>query len=201
MGGGRDRGRAVRACLNLIDLAGSERVSSACSMLSPAHMKELSSINKSLSCLASCIAHLSTKGGAGGHVPYRDSLLTRLLQNSLGGNSRTVLLATVSPDERCVDETLSTLRFADRAKRVVLRAVPNAAGVGETLEQQRKRFEVGIQGRAGQGRGGSARESTRWDGWEGENGKRGGRGGMRGKGGLVLAFGRGERGGRIHFEK
>ena len=99
-------------------------------------------INKSLSALANCISALSQSNRA--HVPYRDSVLTRLLQDSLGGNSRTLLIATVSPADKCVDESLSTLRFADRAKHVMLRATVNPTDVGETLVQQRRRFEARI---------------------------------------------------------
>ena len=71
-------------------------------------------------------------------------MLTRLLQDSLGGNSRTLLIATVSPADKCIDESLSTLRFADRAKHVMLRATVNPTDVGETLVQQRRRFEARI---------------------------------------------------------
>ena len=99
-------------------------------------------INKSLSALANCIAALSNSSRT--HVPYRDSVLTRLLQASLGGNSRTLLIATVSPADKCVDESLSTIRFADRAKHVMLKATPNSTDIGDTLLQQRRRFEARI---------------------------------------------------------
>ncbi|KAL1530050.1 hypothetical protein AB1Y20_000972 [Prymnesium parvum] len=135
--------RAIRARLNLVDLAGSERVGPATApMLSSDHMREMAAINKSLSALANCISALTMRKK--GHVPYRDSVLTRLLQASLGGNSKTLLIATVSPADRSIDETLSTLRFADRAKHVMLRAVTNSAEVGDTLQQQRRRFEARI---------------------------------------------------------
>ena len=80
------------------------------------HVKELTSINKSLSSLGNVISALSSASRT--HVPYRDSKLTRLLQDSLGGNTRTVLVACVAPTELHSAETISTLQFADRAKQV-----------------------------------------------------------------------------------
>lgn len=88
-------------------------------------VSEMTNINVSLYTLGRVIAALSTpnsngEGGARkGHVPYRDSKLTRLLQDSLGGNTRTRIIATLSPASQSVDETISTLRFADRAKQVM----------------------------------------------------------------------------------
>lgn len=91
-----------------------------------AHVNEMTNINVSLYTLGRVIAALSTtmKTGDGErsrqpHIPYRDSKLTRLLQDSLGGNTRTCIIATLSPARECVDETISTLRFADRAKQVM----------------------------------------------------------------------------------
>ena len=133
----------LRARLSLVDLAGSERVSGERSLtLDKQHRREMASINTSLSALASCIAALTQPDRT--HVPYRDSLLTRLLQRSLGGNARTLLLAAVSPALGAVDETLSTLRFADRAKRVTLRATVNPTDASESLQQQRARYESHI---------------------------------------------------------
>ncbi|KOO35669.1 kinesin-like protein, partial [Chrysochromulina tobinii] len=146
--GGRGANRTVCAKLNLVDLAGSERMASEsgnAALGEQQHKREMVAINKSLSALANCISALA-QGGKRSHVPYRDSVLTRLLQASLGGHSRTLLLATVAPSDKCADETISTLRFADRAKHVMLRAVPNApADLGETLQQQRRRFESRIE--------------------------------------------------------
>ena len=145
-GGGGGGGGATRARLNLVDLAGSERMPTGTTDGGPglarAHQAEMGHINKSLSALANCIAALSSKDRT--HVPYRDSVLTRLLQASLGGNSRTLLIATVSPADKCVDESLSTLRFADRAKHVMLKATSNHTDIGDTLVQQRRRFEARI---------------------------------------------------------
>lgn len=146
-GGGVAAAGATRARLNLVDLAGSERMPIGTSdgsgpVLARAHQAEMAHINKSLSALANCIAALSNSSRT--HVPYRDSVLTRLLQTSLGGNSRTLLIATVSPADKCVDESLSTIRFADRAKHVMLKATPNSTDIGDTLLQQRRRFEARI---------------------------------------------------------
>ena len=76
-------------------------------------MLELKQINLSLSTLGKVISGLA-QGNA--HINYRDSKLTRLLQDSLGGNTRTTLIATISPLSACVEESVSTLKFADRAR-------------------------------------------------------------------------------------
>ena len=79
-------------------------------------LKEGAAINKSLSALGNVINALAE--GKKSHVPYRDSKLTRLLQESLGGNALTVMIATVSPSVFNIDETLSTLQYANRAKNI-----------------------------------------------------------------------------------
>ncbi len=106
-----------RSKLNLIDLAGSEKYVTASELsTTKQHVKELTSINKSLSALGNVIAALSANNRS--HIPYRDSKLTRILQDSLGGNTKTVLIACVAPTVLHSQETLSTLQFADRAKNV-----------------------------------------------------------------------------------
>ncbi|KAK6110788.1 Kinesin motor domain family protein [Brugia pahangi] len=100
--------------LNLIDLAGSERQSKTESH--GERLKEATKINLSLSALGNVISALV--GGKSTHVPYRDSKLTRLLQDSLGGNSRTVMVANIGPASYNYEETLSTLRYANRAKKI-----------------------------------------------------------------------------------
>ena len=107
----------LKAKLNLVDLAGSEKWKTSIDMKEQ-RISELTHINKSLSTLGNCIAALTQRGRQ--HVPYRDSKLTRLLQDSLGGNTRTMFIATISPALRSIEETMSTLKFADRAKRIVL---------------------------------------------------------------------------------
>lgn len=102
------------AKINLVDLAGSERV--AKTGATGQRLKEGAAINKSLSALANVINALAEGGKK--HTPYRDSKLTRLLQQSLGGNSLTCMIATVSPASFNTDETLSTLQYANRAKNI-----------------------------------------------------------------------------------
>ena len=115
-------GISAKSKLILCDLAGSETVSKT--GVSGQQLEELKKINKSLSALGLVIHALTEGGGPGGasaprsHVPYRDSKLTRLLQECLGGNARTALLCAASPSAWNAAETLSTLRFGARAKKV-----------------------------------------------------------------------------------
>ncbi|ROT41361.1 kinesin-II 85 kDa subunit [Sodiomyces alkalinus F11] len=117
------------AKISLVDLAGSERATSTGA--TGARLKEGAEINRSLSSLGrviSALADLSTgkkKKGATTTVPYRDSVLTWLLKDSLGGNSMTAMIAAISPADINYDETLSTLRYADSAKRIKNHAVVN----------------------------------------------------------------------------
>uniref|UniRef100_A0A0D3CJB8 Kinesin motor domain-containing protein n=1 Tax=Brassica oleracea var. oleracea TaxID=109376 RepID=A0A0D3CJB8_BRAOL len=105
------------ARLNLVDLAGSERQKS--SGAEGDRLKEAANINKSLSTLGLVIMSLvDLAHGKHRHVPYRDSRLTFLLQDSLGGNSKTMIIANVSPSLCSINETLSTLKFAQRAKLI-----------------------------------------------------------------------------------
>ena len=113
-----------------VDLAGSEKIQAHQLSMTPSRMSELTAINQSLSCLGRCIRALTTKGTSG-HVPYRESKLTRLLQDSLGGNTRTAFFVTLSPSMSAVEESLSTLAFADRAKQVVVHAKVNRRASAE----------------------------------------------------------------------
>eukprot|EP00049_Salpingoeca_infusionum_P007204 m.117134 g.117134 ORF g.117134 m.117134 type:complete len:1509 (+) comp13624_c0_seq3:124-4650(+) len=119
--------------VNLVDLAGSERSDSAGTV--GIRLREGAAINKSLHTLGKVISLLAAKAAADPRkqvfIPYRDSVLTWILKESLGGNSRTAMLATISPSEANVDETLSTLRYADQARRIV-----NAATVNEDPNQR-----------------------------------------------------------------
>ena len=100
--------------LNLVDLAGSERQSKTGA--TGDRLKEATKINLSLSALGNVISALVD--GKSKHIPYRDSKLTRLLQSSLGGNTKTLMVACISPADNNYDETLSTLRYANRAKNI-----------------------------------------------------------------------------------
>nr|XP_036855445.1 kinesin-like protein KIF17 isoform X2 [Manis javanica] len=109
---GKDRLRAGK--LNLVDLAGSERQSKTGA--TGERLKEATKINLSLSALSNVISALVD--GRCKHIPYRDSKLTRLLQDSLGGNTKTLMVACLSPADNNYDETLSTLRYANRATNI-----------------------------------------------------------------------------------
>jgi kinesin family protein 3/17 len=110
-----ERGEHIRVGkLNLVDLAGSERQSKTGA--TGDRLKEATKINLSLSALGNVISALID--GKSQHIPYRDSKLTRILQDSLGGNTKTVMCANAGPAEYNYDETISTLRYANRAKNI-----------------------------------------------------------------------------------
>jgi kinesin family protein 1 len=108
----------VTSHMNLVDLAGSERADSTGA--TGDRLKEGCAINASLSALGNVISALADISGGKKKVfvPYRNSALTRLLQDALGGNSRTIMICALSPADINYDETLSTLRYADRAKKI-----------------------------------------------------------------------------------
>ncbi|XP_077993433.1 kinesin-like protein KIF28 [Glandiceps talaboti] len=115
---------AKSAVINLVDLAGSERAESTGA--TGDRLKEGAAINQSLSCLGNVISALADKAqGKNVRVPFRDSVLTKLLKNALGGNSKTIMIAALSPADINYEETLSTLRYADRAKQIKTAAVVN----------------------------------------------------------------------------
>eukprot|EP00741_Cyanophora_paradoxa_P000256 tig00000402_g248.t1 len=111
--------------INLIDLAGSERAESTGA--TGDRLKEGCAINQSLSALGNVISALAdaSTGKKGVFVPYRNSVLTRLLQDALGGNSKTIMICALSPADINYEETLSTLRYADRAKKIKNAAIKN----------------------------------------------------------------------------
>ena len=122
------------ARIRLVDLAGSERAKAT--EATGQRLREGSNINKSLTTLGRVIAALAGDSNSGNTsprkkqkelVPYRDSILTWLLKDSLGGNSKTAMVACISPSD--YDETLSTLRYADQAKRIRTRAIVNQDSV------------------------------------------------------------------------
>ena len=100
--------------LNMVDLAGSERLGKTGA--TGDRLKEATKINLSLSTLCHVISSLTDPKST--YVPYRDSKLTRLLQDSLGGNTKTIMIANVGPADYNYDETLNTLRYANRAKNI-----------------------------------------------------------------------------------
>ncbi|XP_041635040.1 kinesin-like protein KIF1C isoform X2 [Cheilinus undulatus] len=141
--------------ISLVDLAGSERADS--SGAKGTRLKEGANINKSLTTLGKVISALaemqSNKKRKSDFIPYRDSVLTWLLKENLGGNSRTAMIAALSPADINYEETLSTLRYADRAKQIRCNAVinedPNAKLIRELkAEVERLRnllFSQGLQ--------------------------------------------------------
>ncbi|CAM9174657.1 unnamed protein product, partial [Lampetra fluviatilis] len=118
--GREDRESHCRSKLHLVDLAGSERAKRTKAVGD--RLREGININRSLLALGNVISALGEEGAAwrAHHVPYRDSLLTRLLQDSLGGNSLTLMVACISSADSNLEETLNTLRYADRWGRVEL---------------------------------------------------------------------------------
>ena len=110
------------ATLSIIDLAGSERASATKNRGD--RLLEGANINKSLLALGNCINALCDPRRRN-HIPYRDSKLTRLLKFSLGGNCKTVMIVCVSPSSKHYDETLNTLKYADRAKKIKTKIIRN----------------------------------------------------------------------------
>nr|XP_031359763.1 kinesin-like protein KIF15 [Lonchura striata domestica] len=121
--------------LNLVDLAGSERQKDT--HTEGLRLKEAGNINRSLSCLGQVITALVDVGnGKQRHICYRDSKLTFLLRDSLGGNAKTCIIANVHPGSKCFGETLSTLNFAQRAKLIKNKAVVNEDTQGNVSQLQ-----------------------------------------------------------------
>ncbi|XP_073848830.1 kinesin heavy chain 73 isoform X2 [Musca autumnalis] len=131
--------------MSLVDLAGSERAVKTGAVGD--RLKEGSNINKSLTTLGLVISKLADqsngkKGSNDKFVPYRDSVLTWLLKDNLGGNSKTVMVATISPSADNFEETLSTLRYADRAKRIINHAVVNEDPNARIIRELRHEVET-----------------------------------------------------------
>lgn len=123
--------------LHLVDLAGSER--QAKTGATGQRLKEATQINLSLSTLGNVISALVD--GKSTHIPYRNSKLTRLLQDSLGGNSKTVMIANIGPADYNFDETISTLRYANRAKNIKNKAKINEDPKDALLREFQKEIE------------------------------------------------------------
>ncbi|XP_030950223.1 kinesin-like protein KIN-4A isoform X1 [Quercus lobata] len=129
------------AKLHLVDLAGSERAKRTGS--DGLRFKEGVHINKGLLALGNVISALGDekKRKEGVHVPYRDSKLTRLLQDSLGGNSRTVMIACISPADINAEETLNTLKYANRARNIQNKPVINRDPMSNEMLKMRQQLE------------------------------------------------------------
>uniref|UniRef100_A0A8C3B0N4 Kinesin family member 4 n=1 Tax=Cyclopterus lumpus TaxID=8103 RepID=A0A8C3B0N4_CYCLU len=134
---GTDKADSVVSKLHLVDLAGSERQKKT--KAEGDRLKEGISINRGLLSLGNVISALGDESKKSSFVPYRDSKLTRLLQDSLGGNSHTLMIACISPADSNMEETINTLRYADRARKIKNKPVVNVdPRVAETnrLKQQ-----------------------------------------------------------------
>ncbi|XWS57460.1 hypothetical protein CRYUN_Cryun09bG0175800 [Craigia yunnanensis] len=122
-------GNILRGSMHLVDLAGSERVDK--SEVTGDRLKEAQHINKSLSALGDVISSLTSKNS---HVPYRNSKLTQLLQDSLGGQAKTLMFVHIAPEYEALGETISTLKFAERVATVELGAAKVNKDSGEVKE-------------------------------------------------------------------
>ncbi|XP_016944867.3 kinesin-like protein KIF21A [Drosophila suzukii] len=121
---------------HFVDLAGSERLKRT--QATGERAREGISINCGLLALGNCISALGDKSKRALHVPYRDSKLTRLLQDSLGGNSQTLMIACVSPSDRDFMETLNTLKYANRARNIKNKVKLNQDQSSRTISQLRR---------------------------------------------------------------
>ena len=154
----------VYSKLHLVDLAGSERVSR--SQAEGAVLTEARSINLSLTYLEQVIVSLNQKArgkAKAAHVPYRNSLLTTLLRDSLGGNCKTVMIATISTDRANLDETISTLRFAQRVKLVQNETTKNEKNPYSTRIDLLERENAQLRKRLAQFEGEGEQEDTEED--------------------------------------
>uniref|UniRef100_A0A8W7Q211 Kinesin-like protein unc-104 n=1 Tax=Anopheles coluzzii TaxID=1518534 RepID=A0A8W7Q211_ANOCL len=131
--------------ISLVDLAGSERADSTGAK--GTRLKEGANINKSLTTLGKVISALAEiasknkKSKKADFIPYRDSVLTWLLRENLGGNSKTAMIAAISPADINYDETLSTLRYADRAKQIVCKAVVNEDANAKLIRELKEEIQ------------------------------------------------------------
>nr|XP_015880560.2 kinesin-like protein KIN-14F [Ziziphus jujuba var. spinosa] len=122
-------GSILRGCLHLVDLAGSERVDKSEAV--GERLKEAQHINRSLSALGDVISALAQKSA---HVPYRNSKLTQVLQDSLGGQAKTMMFVHINPEVNALGETISTLKFAERVASIDLGAARSNKETGELRE-------------------------------------------------------------------
>ena len=156
---GNDGEKHIKAGkLNLVDLAGSERQSKTGA--TGDRLKEATKINLSLSALGNVISALVDAKTS--HIPYRDSKLTRLLQDSLGGNTKTVMVANLGPADYNYDETSSTLRYANRAKNIKnkprINEDPKDAMLRE-FQEEIQRLKAALEKQGGKGGAGGGIDS------------------------------------------
>jgi len=136
------KGNLTKAKLNFCDLAGSEKWNKE-DGVEGLHLREMTNINLSLTTLGKVISALVRNlNGKKDHIPYRDSQLTRFLRDSLGGNTKTCLVATVAPTISNVETTLSTLKFADRAKQLTTKIRANEISAEDDQLIQKLQREV-----------------------------------------------------------
>ncbi|XP_052207437.1 kinesin-like protein KIN-14F [Diospyros lotus] len=119
-------GSILKGCLHLVDLAGSERVDKSEAV--GERLKEAQHINRSLSALGDVISALAQKSA---HIPYRNSKLTQVLQDSLGGHAKTLMFVHINPEVNAIGETISTLKFAERVASIELGAARSNKETGE----------------------------------------------------------------------
>ncbi|ELR56794.1 Kinesin-like protein KIF7, partial [Bos mutus] len=166
-------GQLLVSKFHFVDLAGSERVLKTGS--TGERLKESIQINSSLLALGNVISALGDPQRRGSHIPYRDSKITRILKDSLGGNAKTMMIACISPSSSDFDETLNTLNYASRAQNIRNRATVNwrpeaergpEEAVASARGPPRHRSETRIIHRGGPG----GRKVTRGRGWPGVGG-------------------------------
>lgn len=124
-------GSTLKGCLHLVDLAGSERVDKSEAV--GERLKEAQHINRSLSALGDVISALAQKST---HIPYRNSKLTQVLQDSLGGHAKTLMFVHINPETNAIGETISTLKFAERVASIELGAARSNKETGEIREMK-----------------------------------------------------------------
>nr|XP_040038997.1 kinesin family member 4 [Gasterosteus aculeatus aculeatus] len=136
---GKDKSDSVVSKLHLVDLAGSERQKKT--KAEGDRLKEGISINRGLLSLGNVISALGDENKKSSFVPYRDSKLTRLLQNALGGNSHTLMIACISPADSNMEETINTLRYADRARKIKNKPVVNVDPIAAEMKRLRQQVQ------------------------------------------------------------
>jgi len=169
------RTKEIASDMNLVDLAGSERAESTGA--TGDRLKEGAAINKSLSSLGNVISALAEQANNPKKkvfVPYRDSKLTQILQSALGGNSKTIMVAALSPADINFEETLSTLRYADRAKqiKVVVEVQENPTDkLIRQLKEENEKLKKMMEGMGGDGFDPAAFAAAQGGGGGGEESK------------------------------